>query len=67
MMVKEKNGKGETRRKLVDVSKLTPTEEKIYSLFKSGMTRQQIAEELNMAKISVDRRLATINEKVALR
>lgn len=66
-MVKEKNGKGETRRKIIDVSQLTPTEEKIYGMIKSGMTRQQVADELKMAKISVDRRLATINEKVSLR
>jgi DNA-binding CsgD family transcriptional regulator len=57
----------EQPRRYKDVSYLTPFEEKIYALRKQGKSRKEIAEELGLSSNTVNRRVADINEKIALK
>jgi DNA-binding NarL/FixJ family response regulator len=57
----------EQPRRYKDVSYLTPFEEKIYALRQQGKSRKEIAEELGLSSNTVNRRVADINEKIALK
>lgn len=48
------------------VDKLTPTEAKVWDLYKAGKKPREIAEELNMKASTVSRRLYAAKEKVFL-
>ncbi len=48
------------------VDQLTPTEQKVYDLYKEGKSRKEIGEALGMKVNSVGRRITAIREKVAL-
>ena len=53
--------------KFKDVSYLTPAEEKIYNLRQQGKSHKEICEELGLAYNTVNRKVADIREKIALK
>ena len=64
-MTSLRGNRGNTIERGRNVDRLTPSEERIWKMYKSGQTRMDIAEQLSLSKNTVDRRLYTIKEKLA--
>lgn len=63
-MTNNPNVKCGARHKIMDITELTGSEQRVWNLFQEGKTKKEICELLGMKRVSVDARIRTAREKI---